>query len=387
VAEAGRRIRVACVLEATEGGTRRHLLDLFDGLDPERFELTAVVSIRPDGGFAADAEGLRSRGIRVEIVPMRRRPAPLADAVALFRLWRLFRRERFDIVHAHGSKGGLLGRLAARLAGVRRVYHTPHVYPFQWSAGPARGVFLAVERCLWRLSDRVIAVGPGQAGAALRFRVARKERLVTIPNGVDAARFARLATPEARASVRGELALADSDLAVGMVARLSPQKGCGHFLRAARLAAAQEPRARFLLIGSGPLEHHLRMTAEDLGIADRVRFLGHRPDAERLYAALDIFVLSSLWEGLPYVVLEAQASGLPVIASRIPGCEELITDGQTGFLVNLQDEAQIAARMVHLLQDPERRARMGLAARARVEKDFRLDRFLQLHASLYAGEL
>ena len=383
----GKRIKVVLVLEATEGGTRRHLLDLLDGLPPERFELLPVVSVRPASGFEADIERLRARGLRVEVIPMRRRPAPLADPVALGRLVRLFRRERPEVVHAHGSKGGFLGRVAARLAGVKRVYHTPHVYPFQWARGAGRSVYLAAERLLWRLADKVVAVGPGQARVALSARVARQDRLVVIPNGVDADRFARLAAPENRAAVRRELGLADGDLAVGMVGRLAPQKGCGHFIRAARLVAERQPRARFLLIGSGPLLPYLGALAADLGIGDRVLFLGHRPDADRLYAALDLFVLSSLWEGLPYAVLEAQASSLAVVASRIPGCEELVADGRTGYLVALPDEEQIAARILHLLTDPARRAEMGRAARARVEKEFRLDRFLELHAQLYEGKL
>jgi glycosyltransferase involved in cell wall biosynthesis len=380
-----RRIKVALVLEATEGGTRRHLLDLLEGLPRERFELLPVVSVRRGGEFEADVARLRAAGGRVEIVPMKRRPAPLADLLSLYKMWRLFRRERPDIVHAHGSKGGLLGRLAARLAGVRRVCHTPHFYPFQWTKGLRRSVYLAVERLLWRLSDRIVAVGQGQAQVALGARVASRERLAVIPNGVDAGKFARLAAPEHRAAVRRELGLADDDLAVGMVARLAPQKGCGHFLRAARLVAEREGRARFLLIGSGPLLPYLAALAGDLGIAGRVMLLGHRADAERLYAAMDLFVLSSLWEGLPYVILEAQASGLAVVASRIPGCEELVADGRTGYLVSMQDEAQIAARILHLLQEPARRAELGRLGRARVEKDFRLDRFLALHAELYSG--
>jgi len=386
-AAAGKRIKVVLVLEATEGGTRRHLLDLVEGLPAERFELVPAVSLRPGGEFQGDLERLRARGVRVEVIPMRRRPAPLADLVSLRRLVKFFGRERPDAVHTHGSKGGFLGRLAARLARVPRVYHTPHVYPFQWARGAGRGVYLAAERLLWPLADRVVAVGPGQARVALEAKVARRERLVVIPNGVDAARFARLAAPENRAAVRRELGLADDDLAVGMVARLAPQKGCGHFIRAARLVAERAPRARFLLIGAGPLLPYLGALAADLGIGDRVLFLGHRPDADRLYAALDLFVLSSLWEGLPYAVLEAQASSLAVVASRIPGCAELVADDRTGYLVELRDEEQIAARMLHLLTDPARRAEMGRAARERVEREFRLDRFLELHAQLYEGKL
>jgi glycosyltransferase involved in cell wall biosynthesis len=379
------RIKVALILEATEGGTRRHLLDLLWGLPPDRFELLPIVSVRPGGEFEPDVRDLRAAGRRVEVVPMRREPAPLADLVALWRIRKLLKIERPDVVHAHGSKGGLLGRLAARLAGVPRVIHTPHVYPFQWAKGLRRSVFLAAERILWRLSDKIVAVGRGQAELALAAHVATSDRLAIIPNGIDAAKVQQLATGANRAAVRRELGLAEDDLAVGMVARLAPQKGCGHFLRAAKLVAERQPRARFLVVGSGPLLPYLQALSADLGLAGRMTFLGHRPDAHRLYAALDLFVLSSLWEGLPYVILEAQASSLAVVASRIPGCQELIADGQTGYLVDLRDEAGIAARICDLLASPERRSEMGRLACRRVGDEFRLDRFLDMHARLYEG--
>jgi glycosyltransferase involved in cell wall biosynthesis len=383
-----KRIKVILVLEATQGGTRRHVMDIVDGLAVERFDLLPVVSPRADGEFQPDLERMWTQGRRVVVVPMRRNPSPLRDLVALFRLWRLFRRERPDVVHAHGSKGGLLGRLAGRLAGVPRIYHTPHVYPFQWArSGLRRLVYLVAERLLWRLSTKVIAVGKGQAEVALAMRVATPQRILTIPNGVPSEKFERLADDEHRARVRSELGLADDELALGMVARLAPQKGCGHFLRAARLVSLRHPRARFLLIGAGPLLPYLHALAEDLGIRERVMFLGHRPDAERLYAGLDLFVLSSLWEGLPYVLLEAQASGLAVVASRIPGCVELIEDGVTGHLVELRNEEEIAARICELLASPDRRKEIGRRGQASVRASFRLEDFLRMHAELYEGRL
>jgi glycosyltransferase involved in cell wall biosynthesis len=383
-----RRTKVVLVLEATQGGTRRHVMDLIRGLPPERFDLLAVVSPRPDGEFRPDLEYMWVSGKRVKVLPMKREPAPLSDLVALWRLWRLLRRERPDVVHAHGSKGGLIGRLAAWLAGVPRVFHTPHVYPFQWvSGGPRRLLFLLVERLLWRLSTKVVAVGRAGAETALSLRVAAPGRLVTIPNGVDASRFEDFSGAASRAEVRRELGLTDDQVAVGMVARLAPQKGCGHFLRAARMVSLERPQARFLLVGAGPLLPYLRALAGDLGIEDRVVFLGHRDDAVRLYAALDIFVLSSLWEGLPYVVLEAQASGLPVVASRIPGCLELVEDGFSGYLVEIRDEREIARRITELLDSPARRAEMGERGRRRVRESFRLDEFLRAHAELYEGRL
>jgi glycosyltransferase involved in cell wall biosynthesis len=384
----GGRTKVALVLEATQGGTRRHVMDLVLGLPRERFEVIPVVSPRPDGEFQPDLERMWTDGIKVEVIPMRREPSPVRDLVALFRMWRLFRRVRPDVVHAHGSKGGLLGRFAARLAGVRRVYHTPHVYPFQWArSGVMKLVYLVAERLLWRLSTKVVAVGKGQAEVALSMRVAAPERLAIIPNGVDPDRFDFLSSTENRREVRAELGLEADELAVGMVARLAPQKGCGHFLRAARIVAEKHPRARFLLIGAGPLLPSLHALSADLGIRERVMFLGHRPDADRLYAGLDIFVLSSLWEGLPYVLLEAQASGLAVVASRIPGCTELVQNGETGYLVELRNEAEISERICELLSSPQDRATMGARGRERVRGGFRLDEFLEKHAALYEGRL
>jgi glycosyltransferase involved in cell wall biosynthesis len=381
-----RRTKVVQVLEATQGGTRRHLMDLVEGLPADRFDLLPVVSPRPDGEILPDLRRMWTQGRRVALLPMTRRPSPFRDLVSLWRLWRLLRRERPDVVHAHGSKGGLLGRLAARLAGVRRVYHTPHVYPFQWARnGLARLLYLSAERLLWRLSTRVVAVGRGQAEVALGMRVASPRRLVTIPNGVDADRFERLASAERRRRVRAELGISEEDLVVGMVARLAPQKGCGHFLRAAGRVCRQHPQTRFVVIGSGPLLPRLHALVAELGIRQNLLFLGYRQDAAELYAALDVFVLSSLWEGLPYVLLEAQASGLPVVASNIPGCRELVEDGVTGYLVELRNEEEIADRICKLLESPEKRSKMGQSARARVREDFRLDRFLELHAGLYEG--
>jgi glycosyltransferase involved in cell wall biosynthesis len=361
-------------------------MDLIWGLPEDRFDVLAVVSPRSDGEFLPDMEDMWLRGRRVEVIPMHRNPAPFSDVLAVYRLWRLLRRERPDVLHVHGSKGGLLGRLAGRMAGVPRIYHTPHVYPFQWARGLRRLILLAGERLLWRLSTSVVAVGQGQAAVALGMRLAVPERLVTIPNGVDADHFARLASPENRASVRRELGLAPDCLAVGMVARLAPQKGCGHFLRAARAVADRFPSAVFLLVGSGPLLPVLRAMAGDLGLGSRMMFLGHRQDADRLYAALDLFVLSSLWEGLPYAILEAQASGLAVVASRIPGCEELVESGKTGYLVEMHDETGIARKICELLADRDLRKRMGGYGQQRVATLFRRDTFISAHVALYGGK-
>jgi len=380
------RLRVLQVLEATEGGTRRHLLYLLERLPRDRFDLAAAVSLRRGARvFARDAERLRAAGVRVHEVPMRRRIAPLADYVSLSKLRAVIAREKPDVVHTHASKAGFLGRAAARLARVERVVHTGHVFAFQWATGAKRRRYLALERFAARWADALVCVGPAQHRTAIEAGLPAA-KLVTIPNGVDAARFESLAAPEARARVRAELGLAGDARVVGTVARLAPQKGCGHLMRAARTVLERDPKAIFLLVGSGALEAKLCAEADALGLGERFRFLGERPDAERLYAAMDLFVMPSLWEGLPYAVLEAQASGLAVVASRIPGLVDLVSDGETGRLIELGDEKGLAGAILELLEDRALAARMGAAGRERVRTEFRLDRFIERHAALYAGE-
>jgi glycosyltransferase involved in cell wall biosynthesis len=384
----GRKTKVVLVLEATQGGTRRHLLDLVYGLPPERFEMIPVVSLRGDGEFLPDLKKMWTEGRRVKVLPMKRRPAPLSDLISLWRLWRFLRKEKPDVLHAHGSKGGLLGRLAGRLAGVPLVFHTPHVYPFQWARwGVTRLIFQLVERLLWRLSSKVIAVGKGQAEVALSHRLATAERLRVIPNGVNAPTSSTDEKSADRERIRAELNLTPETQVVGMIGRLAPQKGCSNFLRAALLVLKSFPDTRFLLVGAGPKLPELHQLAEELGIAGNVSFLGHRGDIPALLPALDVFVLSSLWEGLPYAILEAQAAGLPVVASRIPGCRELIQEGETGFLVEINNQQEISERICRLLDSETLRTEIGNRGREVVSQSFRLSDFIEKHISLYEGKL
>jgi len=377
------RIKLALALESTAGGTRKHVRELALGLGSSEFEVHLVASFIRSREMLIDLPALTRRGVRVHVVPMHRSITPADDGVALGRQVRLFGRERFDVVHTHSAKAGFLGRLAAHLAGVGRVVHTPHVWPFQWARGPARTLYYRLERLAARWCDALVCVGPGQRAVGVASRVASEEKLVVIENGVDATAYDPAGR---RKDARAMLDLLPGELAVGMVARIAPQKGVGKFLEAAAAVTRKRRDVRFFLAGSGPLERRMHERARSLGLGPaRLDFLGHREDVAGLYAAFDVFALSSLYEGLPYVILEAMAARLPVVATRAPGIEDVVEDGVTGRLAPLDDSAAIARALLDLLADGDARSRMGGEARRRVEERFRLADFLDAHARLYRG--
>lgn len=378
------RTKLAIALEATAGGTRKHVRELALGLDPSTFDVHVILSFHRSREMRADVPVLRARGVHVHEIEIPRQVRPLEDSRALCKLVGLFARERFDVLHTQSSTAGFLGRLAARRAGVPRVFHTPHVWPFQWTRPPLSRIYFHLERLAATLCDKIVCVGREQFAIGVASGVASAQKMIVIPNGVDvpAADGGRR-----RAEVRSSLGLTGDEVAVGMVARLSPQKGVGKFIEAAALVARECPEARFFLIGSGPLESAMRCRARTLSLGPgRFGFMGHCERAETLYPGFDVFCLSSLYEGLPYVILEAMAAGLPVVATRVTGTEELVDDGVSGRLVPLGDAHAIARGIADLVCDAAKRRSFGTEGLKRVRERFGTGRFVEAHARLYRKE-
>jgi len=376
------RIRIAMIIEATMGGTRTHLMHLLRGLPRERFDVTLIASAERDARFRPVMEELRRDGIRVLEVPMVRRPAPVRDAIAFLMLVRALRKLDWDIVHTHASKAGALGRLAALACGARRggrIVHTPHNFPFQGRGCLAGWIFRTVEQVLARWTDRLVVLTEYQRGLALSGIGMPSGRVAVIPNGVDGMQFARSGRRDA---ARMSLGL-DADVPlVGWIGRLMPQKRCDVFLRSAARVRVKVPSARFLVVGEGPLERRLRRLAGGLGISDAILWQGFTEDPRPFYEAMDVFSLTSDYEGMPYTLLEAMAMEVPPVAPAIGGCDEVLTP-ETGILVRPREVEGFAEAIAALLGDPVLRQRMGRAARERVIARFSLDSFLAATASLY----
>jgi len=304
------------------------------------------------------------------------------DIVAFWKLWALIRRERPDIVHTHTAKAGLLGRVAAWLAGVPLIVHTFHGHVFHGYFSPGRTrLFVAIERWLARRTHRLVAVSGRVRDEVLARGVGRPARFRVVPVGLDLQRFADC-DPQ-RGELRSELGLPAGTPLVGIVARMVPIKRHEVFLAAAAAVASRVPPCRFLLVGDGERRRALEGIARELGIADRVLFLGWRRDLDRIYADLDVAVLTSANEGSPVSLIEAMASGVPVVGPRVGGVPDVIDDATTGFVVAPGDAGAVAGAVLRLLADAELRRKMGAAARERALRLYGTERLIVDIAALY----
>lgn len=305
----------------------------------------------------------------------------LLDDLRLF--WGIYcvcRSGQFDIVQTSAAKASFYGRLAAKLAGVPLVIFTAHGFVFHDFMHPVlRWALMSMEWFMSRFcTDMVVSVSEADRRYAVERGVVPEDKILTIRNGIDL----DVPGPD-RSSARRSLGLDAAAPVLGFVGRLSRQKAPWDFLKAAALVAEEFPKAQLLLVGDGPLRGESERLASELGICGKVRFLGFRDDVATVMAALDIFVLSSLWEGLPFTVLEAMRAAIPVVATSVNGVPEVVLDGKTGWIVPPERHDLLASGILALLRDPATARSMGERGRLRVEQDFSLERMNSELSALY----
>jgi glycosyltransferase involved in cell wall biosynthesis len=364
------------------GGAQENTLLTASLLDRQRYQVE-VVSGPQTGSEGSLVDELRQTGIPLIIEPhLLRQLSPLHDLRALSSLVGLMRRKRYSIVHTHSSKAGILGRLAARLAGVPVIVHTVHGWSFHdYMPALTRWIYIFLERWTARFSDALIVVAEGDIEKGLQAGIGRPEQYRLIRSAIPLDEF----DPRRydRAAVRAELGLPAEALVVGNVGRFSAQKNPLDWVRAAQGIAAACPQAWFLLVGDGPLRPEVTAALQQAGLEQRAVLTGLRRDPARMLAAMDIFMLSSLWEGLPRVIPQAMAMGLPVVANRADGSAEAIQDGITGYLCSPGDTGQMASRAVELAQNPLHRDEMGRQGQLRAAQEFDLRQMIAQIEALY----
>lgn len=367
------------------GGAQETALAYCSYLDPDRWEASIVTGPErsPEGDLFGEAA---CRGVPVVTVPsLRRRVHPTGDLRAVVELVRLFRRERPDIVHTHSSKAGLVGRLAARIAGVPVVVHTVHGWSFHEGMSPAaRAVAVTLERLAARWTWPIVVVTEVDAEIGLASRIGQPNQYAVVRSAIDVDRLRRSAG--SRTSARAALGIPRDAPVVGTVTRLCTQKDPETLLRAARLAAELRPDVRFVVVGDGPLRPQVEQLLDDLNLRGHVTLLGRRSDVETLLPGFDAFVLSSRWEGLPRVVIEAMAVGVPVVATDVGGIAEVVEDGASGLLVPSGDHIALANALLRVVDEPGLGARLARDAGGRVA-EFDVGEMAARLDDLYAGLL
>ena len=356
------KVKVLHVITRFIAGSGGNTLASAVGMPPARYE--TWVAAMPGGPLWDEAERAGVRTVRLR--HMREKLSPWHDLCVTLELVRLMRRERFTVVHTHCSKAGLSGRLAARLAGAPVVVHTFHIFAVHPGLSrPRRLAYTVMERVVRSCAHRYVAVAPRVAVEAVQQRIAPPGSIVVIPSAVDVAGIPTEDDP----AVREELGIPADAPVVGTVGRIVAQKAPLDFVRMCALIHSRRPEVAFVMVGdttleSAGLEEETRRTAERLGVP--IVFTGFRPDAPRIAAGFDVYVVPSVYEGLGRSLTEAMASARPVVATAVNGVPDLVEPGATGLLAPPSDPEALAAAVEWLLDHPEEAARMGAQGQARV---------------------
>lgn len=337
-------------------------------------------------------EAIEARGVRhIPLQHATRAMAPQRDALALLELYDVFARERPDIVHTHNPKPGVYGRLAARAAGVPVVVNTVHgLYALPEDPLAKRAVVYSLERLAATCSDAELLQNPEDVPTLLALGVPRR-KITVLGNGVDLARFdpARI-DGQTVTRHRALIGAGPDDVVVGAVGRLVWEKGYRELFDAAAIAYDREPSLRFVVIGPRDPDKADAVTDDEVARAQQragMHFLGHRDDVDEWYRAFDVYVLASYREGFPRSAMEAAAMGVPIVATDIRGCRQVVDHGRTGLLVPVRDVERLAEALVLLARDEGRRRAMGRAARQKAIEQFDQQRVIDLTLKVYRERL
>jgi sugar transferase (PEP-CTERM/EpsH1 system associated) len=357
------------ITELDIGGAQTALLGLLARLNRERYWPSVACFYNGEGLMA---QRIRALGIPVSDLGMKDK----WRVDALWRLYRSLRQARPTILHTWMFHANVIGRIVGRLARVPIVITSRRNLDI---GGRHREI---LHRLTGRLDDCTIAVSELVRKTYIARAGVPEDRVITIHNGVDAERFP-IKDASVAARIRANLGIPLDAPVIGTVGRLHRQKDLASLLTAMVQVRARFPAVRLLLVGEGELRGDLEALAKSLGLVDAVTFAGSRPDVAEILATLDVFVLPSLWEGMPNTVLEAMSVGLPVVATAVGGTPEVVVDGQTGILVPPQEPARLAEAIMLLLQDPEFGRKLGRVGRARVMSQFQISETVRRTETLY----
>lgn len=356
-----RKIRVCHIItKMVYGGASLGTLHLVQGLDQECFESTIICGIQSEneGSLLADAT---KRKFKVVIIPEMVREINLVkDVIAFVKLTHVIRANRYDIVHTHGSKAGVVGRLAAALSKVPIVLFTVHGWGLKAGSFFVCRIFRLIERALAVLTTKILFQTQADMTEAIFYKIGKRSQYILIGNGINLRPFLHHNKERAR-RVRKELR-AVNKMIIGTVGRVSVQKNPVGFIDIAAQVLKQRDDVIFIFVGGGEMLGDMKELVRQQNLENSVLFIGVRDDVPEVMANFDVFVLTSLWEGMPRSLIEAMSLSKPVVVNAIGGIDELVTDGDNGFVVPVSEAPRYADRITYLLNSPRVAKRIGQCA-------------------------
>lgn len=393
------RIKVIHIITRFDkGGSSENTFLTVCGLDKEHYDIILIKGHSEESlmgeheASAADRNLIEAKnnGVRVlTVAELEREIHPLNDFKAFLRLISIIRNEKPEIVHTHTSKAGFIGRWAAFFAKVPIIIHTPHGHVFwgyfnTWKTA----IFIYLERLTAFITDKIITLTEQEKKEHLKYHIAHDNKFTVIHSGVDLSKFFDIQTKAA--AMRNQLGIPQEAYVIGTVGRLTPVKGQKYLIEAAKKILERQSKMVFVFLGDGELMNELKVLATTLGIKDKVRFLGWLPDVAEVMSIFDVFVLPSLNEGMGKVLVEAMATGKPIIASNVSGITDLVIHGENGLLVPPGDSESIAMGIETLYKNPSKSKEMcekGKAIASRYTESLMIQKIELLYRELLSERM
>jgi glycosyltransferase involved in cell wall biosynthesis len=364
------------------GGAQENTMYTAEYLDQSRYQVD-VISGPQTGTEGSLIDEFNTRGIHLVFMPqLVREINPIKDLIAIYRLSKFIRKNHYSIVHTHSSKAGILGRIAAFLAGSPIIVHTVHGWSFhRYLPYWVRSGYIFLERFTARFTDAIIVVSEHDLIMGINNKISQRNKYSLIRSAIPLPDF----TPAHinRNSVRLELGIPNDSPLLGYIGRFSSQKNPLEWARVAALVKQAVPDCRFLMVGDGPLRNKVTLKLKELGLLQYTTMTGIRRDVPRLLSVMDVFLLTSLWEGLPRVLPEAMLMGVPVVASAVDGSVEIIQNDVTGYICAPGDPHAHAECCIELLTNPVKRIRIAGTAAKFAAQYFNLSQMVTQIDQLY----
>ncbi|MFC1517569.1 glycosyltransferase family 4 protein [Candidatus Margulisiibacteriota bacterium] len=364
------------------GGPAIHVINLTHYLNNEQFESKLVI------GKEADFEGnmldlAAEKNVAPIVLPeLGRELNFFKDIKTLWKLYKIIRKEKPDIVHTHTAKAGTLGRLAAKLAGVKNIYHTFHGHIFHSYFGRLKtALFLLIERFLARFTTKIIVISERQKQELLKLKIAPLSKFSVIPLGFELDKFKELVRTN---YLRDQLSIGGDEKLVGIIGRLAPVKN--HHLLIPIMQAVQKKQqgqVKLVIIGNGELEEQLKGLVKDAGLENVILFSSWQKDLAKVYPDLDLVILTSLNEGTPVTLIEAMACGIPVISTDVGGVGDVVKNGESGILENKENTEKFAEDIIELLSNNELREKYIKNAKKHVFETYAVNTLVENIRNLY----
>lgn len=378
------KIKVLLISETMIDGVGKHLIDLIKGLDREQFDVTVIHSKdRSNLVFKEVIEAYRSITHFYEVASLTREIG-FKDLKGFVTILKIIRQIKPDVIHCHSSKAGVLGRVAGKLAGIKRIYYTPHAYAVQNGdlSKLKKWFYLKVEKILGKwFTTNTIHVSKGEADFAHKMALVAKNKSQVIYNGIELEPSYRI-SKEVLARKMGFL---ETDFVIGYVARLYHQKNPQAFIKIAEAAVKLSDRVKFVLVGEGEFRNEIEDMINQADLKDRVVLVGYQMFVDDYYRLFDLYLSTAFYEGLPYTIIEAMREGLPCVVSDVIGNNELVVHGVNGYLFPVDDVQICVDLILEIMSDEALQRLMGEESLRFFESFFTVDQMIEGHERLYGG--